>query len=87
MEHNRRAPRKWYGSGRNAWHCSPARYYNGDIKMQTKIIKHPSLIIYEHLQKEGKLTKKYPVPSTDKVKSHRAALDRLNAMAKMVGLE
>jgi len=66
-----RAPRKWYGSGRNAWNCAPAKYYKGDIgeiKMQTKIIKHPSLIIYEHLQEEGKLTKKYPVSSTEKVK-------------------
>ena len=71
VEYNRRAPRKWYGSGRNAWACGGANIYIGDIGetlMQTKIIKHPSLIIYEHLQKEGKLTKKYPVSSTEKVK-------------------
>ena len=68
MEYNRRAPTKWYGSGRN-YRGSGASYYNGDIgKIQTKIIKHPSLIIYEHLKKEGKLTKKYPKTSSDKVK-------------------
>jgi len=62
----RRNQTKWYGSGRNRWGNN--NIYLGDIGVQTKIIKHPSLIIYEHLQKEGKLTKKYPVTSTDKVK-------------------
>ena len=60
---------KWYGSGRN--YFAGNNIYIGEIGetvIQTKIIKHPSLIIYEHLQKEGKLTKKYPVSSTEKVK-------------------
>ena len=67
FRYNRKAQHKWYGSGRNYWGGTAKQVYRGDIKAQ-KIIKHPSLIIYEYLKKEGKLTKKYPVSSTEKVK-------------------